>query len=244
MTPILKDVPVLNKILPANSITETTDGSAYGGYTSLEDAVDQIKSLELQLEQAQTASAAKEEELDQLKAGDILVLAGSIPSSMPTSTYEDVLARLQDRKILTVVDATKNLLTNVLKYHPFLIKPNNHELGELFCLEFNTHEEVIPYAKELQKQGARNVLVSMGGKGAALVAENGEVYTSDAVKGRLGNAGGAGDSMVAGFLTGWLEQHDYAHAFRMALAAGSASAFSELLATKDEIMEIYDQLQV
>lgn len=151
--------------------------------------------------------------LDQLKAGDILVLAGSIPSSMPASTYEDVLARLQDRKILTVVDATKNLLTNVLKYHPFLIKPNNHELGELFCLEFNTHEEVIPYAKELQKQGARNVLVSMGGKGAALVAENGEVYTSDAVKGRLVNAVGAGDSMVAGFLTGWLEQHDYAHAF-------------------------------
>ena len=128
--------------------------------------------------------------------------------------------------------------------HPFLIKPNNHELGELFCLEFNTHEEVIPYAKELQKQGAQNVLVSMGGKGAALVAENGEVYTSDAVKGRLVNAVGAGDSMVAGFLTGWLEQHDYAHAFRMALAAGSASAFSELLATKDEIMEIYDQLQV
>ena len=93
--------------------------------------------------------------LDQLQAGDILVLAGSIPSSMPASTYEDVLARLQDRKILTVVDATKNLLTNVLKYHPFLIKPNNHELGELFCLEFNTHEEVIPYAKELQKQGAQ-----------------------------------------------------------------------------------------
>lgn len=142
------------------------------------------------------------------------------------------------------MDATKNLLTNVLKYHPFLIKPNNHELGELFCLEFNTHEEVIPYAKELQEQGARNVLVSMGGKGAALVAENGEVYTSDAVKGRLVNAVGAGDSMVAGFLTGWLEQHDYAHAFRMALAAGSASAFSELLATKDEIMEIYDQLQI
>ena len=184
------------------------------------------------------------QKLDQLQEGDILILAGSIPSSMPASTYEDVLARLQDRKILTVVDATKNLLTNVLKYHPFLIKPNNHELGELFCLEFNTHEEVIPYAKELQKQGARNVLVSMGGKGAALVAENGEVYTSDAVKGRLVNAVGAGDSMVAGFLTGWLEQHDYAHAFRMALAAGSASAFSELLATKDEIMEIYDQLQV
>ena len=178
------------------------------------------------------------QKLDQLKAGDILVLAGSIPASMPSSAYENILAQLQGRKILTVVDATKDLLTNVLKYHPFLIKPNNHELGELFCLEFNTHEEVIPYAKELQKQGA------MGGKGAALVAENGEVYTSDAVKGRLVNAVGAGDSMVAGFLAGWLEQHNYAHAFRMALAAGSASAFSELLATKDEIMKIYHQLQV
>ena len=182
--------------------------------------------------------------LDELEDGDILVLAGSIPATLPSDVYERIMGRLQGKDIRIVVDATKDLLLNVLKYHPFLIKPNNHELGELFCLEFNTHEEVIPYAKELQKQGARNVLVSMGGKGAALVAENGEVYTSDAVKGRLVNAVGAGDSMVAGFLTGWLEQHDYAHAFRMALAAGSASAFSELLATKDEIMEIYDQLQV
>ena len=183
-------------------------------------------------------------QLDALGEGDVLFLAGSIPSSMPDDMYRRIMARLEGKGVMIVVDATKDLLLNVLEYHPFLIKPNNHELGELFCLEFNTHEEVIPYAKELQKQGARNVLVSMGGKGAAPVAENGEVYTSDAVKGRLVNAVGAGDSMVAGFLTGWLEQHDYAHAFRMALAAGSASAFSELLATKDEIMEIYDQLQV
>ena len=183
-------------------------------------------------------------QLDRLGADDTLVLAGSIPASMPDDIYQKIMERLDGRDVRIVVDATKDLLLNVLGHHPFLIKPNNHELGELFCLEFNTHEEVIPYAKELQKQGARNVLVSMGGKGAALVAENGEVYTSDAVKGRLVNAVGAGDSMVAGFLTGWLEQHDYAHAFRMALAAGSASAFSELLATKDEIMEIYDQLQV
>ena len=191
-----------------------------------------------------TAIEALYQKLDKLTAGDVLVLAGSIPNTLPGDMYERIMERLQGKEIRIAVDATKDLLVNVLKYHPFLIKPNNHELGELFCLEFNTHEEVIPYAKELQKQGARNVLVSMGGKGAALVAENGEVYTSDAVKGRLVNAVGAGDSMVAGFLTGWLEQHDYAHAFRMALAAGSASAFSELLATKDEIMEIYDQLQV
>ena len=184
------------------------------------------------------------QKLDTLTSEDYLVLAGSIPGSMPKMIYRDIMARLASKGVQFVVDATGELLMNVLEYHPFLIKPNNHELGELFCLEFNTHEEVIPYAKELQKQGARNVLVSMGGKGAALVAENGEVYTSDAVKGRLVNAVGAGDSMVAGFLTGWLEQHDYAHAFRMALAAGSASAFSELLATKDEIMEIYNQLQV
>ena len=180
--------------------------------------------------------------LDILGEGDILVLAGSIPASMPADMYSTIMERLQHKNVTFIVDATKDLLINVLKYKPFLIKPNNHELGELFCLEFNTHEEVIPYAKELQKQGARNVLVSMGGKGAVLVAEDGSVYEAPAPKGTLVNAVGAGDSMVAGFTAGWIEKKDYRHAFYMGVSAGSASAFSENLATKEEIMDLYEKV--
>ena len=177
--------------------------------------------------------------LDQLKEGDILVLAGSIPSSMPVSVYRDILFRLSEKKIEAVVDATQDLLLNVLEYHPFLIKPNNHELGEIFHTQIKRREEVFPYARELQKMGARNVLVSMAGEGAVLVAENGEYYEHTAPKGTLVNAVGAGDSMVAGFLTGWIEQKNYAHAFKMGLSAGSASAFSEFLATKEEVEAVY-----
>ena len=182
------------------------------------------------------------QKLDQLQEGDILILAGSIPTSMPASTYEDILARLQDRKILTVVDATKDLLTNVLKYHPFLIKPNNHELGEIFGVELKTRKDVIPYGKKLQEKGARNVLISMAGEGAVLVAEDGQVFEEPAPKGRLVNGVGAGDSMVAGFVAGWMEKKDYEHAFHMGIAAGSASAFSENLATKEEIEVVYGQI--
>lgn len=181
--------------------------------------------------------------LDALKAGDTLILAGSIPESMPDSIYRDILARLSGRDILFVVDATKNLLLNVLEYHPFLIKPNNHELGEIFHVTLKERKEVIPYAKKLQEQGARNVLVSMAGKGAVLVAENGEVFLQPAPKGTLVNAVGAGDSMVAGFVAGWSQQKDYRHAFHMGISAGSASAFSDLLATKEEILKIYDSLK-
>ena len=180
--------------------------------------------------------------LSRLKEGDILVLAGSIPESMSDSIYRDIMASLQQKGILFVVDATKKLLLNVLEYHPFLIKPNNHELGEIFQNELHTHEEVIPYAKKLQEMGARNVLVSMAGHGAVLVSENGDTFTLPAPRGTLINAVGAGDSMVAGFIAGWVEQHDYEHAFRMGVAAGSASAFSELLATKEEIMQIHQSL--
>ena len=141
-----------------------------------------------------------------------------------------------------VVDATKNLLLNVLEFHPFLIKPNNYELGEIFGVELLQREEVVPYAKKLQEMGARNVLVSMAGEGAVLVSESGEVFMSPAPKGTLVNAVGAGDSMVAGFLAGWTESHDYGHAFRMGLAAGSASAFSELLATRAEIETLYKSI--
>ena len=182
------------------------------------------------------------EKLDTLTEKDTLVLAGSIPASMPSSIYSDILARLQDKGVIFVVDATKELLTNVLCYKPFLIKPNNHELGELFGVTLSTRESVVPYARRLQEQGARNVLVSMAGQGAVLVAEDGSVYMTPAPKGTLVNAVGAGDSMVAGFLAGWQERHDYGHAFRMGVAAGSASAFSKYLATQEEVEQVYAQL--
>lgn len=180
--------------------------------------------------------------LDILGEGDILVLAGSIPASMPADMYSTIMERLQHKNVTFIVDATKDLLINVLKYKPFLIKPNNHELGELFDVKLTTREEVIPYGKKLQKQGARNVLISMAGEGAVLVAEDGSVYEDPAPKGTLVNAVGAGDSMVAGFTAGWIEKKDYRHAFYMGVSAGSASAFSEYLATKEEIMDLYEKV--
>ena len=182
-------------------------------------------------------------QLDRLKEGDVIVLAGSIPKCLPDSIYRDILERLLGKGILFVVDAVGDLLLNVLQYQPFFIKPNNHELGDIFNVTLNTREEVIPYAKKLQERGARNVLVSMAGKGAVLVDEEGNVHTSEAPKGKLINAVGAGDSMVAGFLAGWTTKKDYEHAFRMGISAGSASAFSELLATKEEIEYVFSQLQ-
>ena len=182
------------------------------------------------------------EKLDTLTDKDTLVLAGSIPASMPSSIYCDIMERLYAKGVTFVVDATKELLTNVLCYKPFLIKPNNHELGELFSVTLSTREAVIPYARKLQEQGARNVLISMAGQGAVLVAEDGSVHLTPAPKGTLVNAVGAGDSMVAGFLAGWQKQHDYGHAFRMGVAAGSASAFSRYLATREEVERVYAQL--
>ena len=178
-------------------------------------------------------------QLDKLKEGDALVLAGSIPKCLPDSIYRDILERLKGRGILFVVDATKDLLLNVLEYGPFLIKPNNHELGEIFDVELHTREAVVPYARKLQEKGARNVLVSMSGQGAVLVDEKGEVHALPAPKGTLVNAVGAGDSMVAGFLAGWTEKRDYEHAFRMGISTGSASAFSEQLATREEIERVF-----
>lgn len=180
--------------------------------------------------------------LDILGEGDILVLAGSIPASMPADMYSTIMERLQHKNVTFIVDATKDLLINVLKYKPFLIKPNNHELGELFDVKLTTREEVIPYGKKLQKQGARNVLISMAGEGEVLVAEDGSVYEAPAPKRTLVNAVGAGDSMVAGFTAGWIEKKDYRHAFYMGVSAGSASAFSEYLATKEEIMDLYEKV--
>ena len=176
--------------------------------------------------------------LKELKAGDILFLAGSIPGTMPQDLYKRIIGMLNDKGVLIVVDATKELLTNVLPYHPFLIKPNHHELGEIFGVKLTTRQDVIPYAKKLQEMGARNVLISMAAEGSVLVAEDGTVVSREAPKGNLVNGVGAGDSMVAGFVAGWLMKQDYEFAYKMGAAAGSASAFSEELATKDEIQDV------
>ena len=182
------------------------------------------------------------DKLNQLKEGDVLVLAGSIPSSMPDDMYEKIMARLDGKGVMIVVDATRDLLVNVLKYHPFLVKPNNHELGEIFGVELKNRQDVIPYGKKLQEKGARNVLISMAGEGAVLVAENGQVFEKPAPKGTLVNGVGAGDSMVAGFMAGWMEKQDHEYAFHMGISAGSASAFSENLATREEVQAVYEQV--
>lgn len=180
-------------------------------------------------------------QLEQLKDGDTLILAGSIPSVMPETMYSDIMERLSGKKLQIVVDATKDLLMNVLKYHPFLIKPNNHELGEIYGVVLSTREEVIPYARKLQEEGARNVLVSMAGEGAVLLTEDGQVYQSDAPKGKVENSVGAGDSMVAGFIAGYLASNDYEQAFYTGVCTGSASAFSEGMATKEAVHDLLGQ---
>ena len=181
-------------------------------------------------------------QLSALGEGDVLFLAGSIPSSMADDANQKNMEMLDSKGIRIVVDATRDLLMKVLPYHPFLIKPNNHELGEIFGVELKTRESVVPYAKQLQKKGAQNVLVSMAGEGAVLVAASGEVFEAPAPKGKLINGVGAGDSMVAGFMAGYMEKEDYLHAFHMGIAAGSASAFSENLATREEIASVYEQI--
>lgn len=176
--------------------------------------------------------------LDSLKEEDVLILAGSIPSTLPEDIYEQIMARLCDKGIRIVVDATKDLLLNVLKYHPFLIKPNNHELGEMFGVTLKSEEEIVFYAKELQKKGARNVLISMAGDGAILVTEEGSVHQMGVPKGTVINSVGAGDSMVAGFLAGYLNTKDYEQALKLGTASGSATAFSEGLAVRSEIEKL------
>jgi len=180
--------------------------------------------------------------LAELEDGDILLLSGSIPSSMSDGTYQHILEELKDRDIQVVIDASGDLLRNTLEYHPLLIKPNHYELGEMFGREVKSPEEIIPLGRKLQELGARNVLVSMAGDGAVLLAEDGVVYIAAAPQGEPVNTVGAGDSMVAGFVAGWLERQDYRHAFHMGVAAGSASAFSSHLATGEEIRALYRQV--
>lgn len=181
------------------------------------------------------------EKLDRLSDGDTLVLAGSIPSSLPSDIYERILERLSGRNIRAVVDATKDLLLNVLKYKPFLIKPNNHELGEMFGVTLNSDEEIETYARKLQEMGAVNVLISMAGDGAMLIDEYGKMHRCGVCKGVVKNSVGAGDSMVAGFIAGVIKG-DYEYALKLGTAAGGATAFSDGLATKEEITELVKTL--
>ncbi len=181
------------------------------------------------------------EKLDKLSDGDTLILAGSIPSSLPSDIYEKILGRLSGRNIKTVVDATKDLLLNVLKYKPFLVKPNNHELGEMFGAELKTDEEIEKYARKLQEMGAVNVLISMAGDGAMLIDEYGKMHRCGVCKGTVKNSVGAGDSMVAGFTAGSLKG-DYEYALKLGTASGGATAFSDGLAEKAKIDELLKTL--
>lgn len=182
------------------------------------------------------------QKLDELKDGDTIVLAGSIPNTLPSDIYERILEYLSAKRIKTVVDATKDLLLNVLKYKPFLIKPNNHELGEMFGVTLTTNDEIAEYAAKLKEMGARNVLVSMAGDGALLLDENGKTHICGVCKGKVKNSVGAGDSMVAGFIAGSSEG-DYEYALKLGTATGGATAFSDGLAQKEDIYRLLEQLQ-
>ena len=182
------------------------------------------------------------QKLDRLEKGDILILAGSIPGSLPSDVYEIILERLYGKGITFVVDATKDLLLKVLRFNPFLIKPNNHELGEMFGVVLKTDDEIEEYARKLQEMGARNVLVSMAGDGAMLITEDGQRFRAGVPKGKVKNSVGAGDSMVAGFVAGYMKSGDYLTALNMGTAAGSATAFSDDLATADLINDIFETL--
>lgn len=178
--------------------------------------------------------------LDGIKDGDYLILAGSIPKTLPDDIYERMLERVSDRNVNCVVDATGDLLKNVLKYKPFLIKPNHHELGDLFSVEIKNDEDIVKYSNKLREMGAKNVLVSMAKDGAMLTDENGNVHKIGNAKGKLVNSVGCGDSMVAGFTAGYIKSADYSYALRLGSACGNATAFSEKLATKEEIERVFD----
>lgn len=182
------------------------------------------------------------EKLNKLEDSDTIILAGSIPNTLPSDIYEKILCSLSDRKIRVIADATKALLLNVLKYRPFLIKPNNHELEEMFGVTLKTNEEISEYAAKLQEMGAKNVLVSMAGDGALLLDENGKTHFCRACNGTVRNSVGAGDSMIAGFIAGF-QNGDYEYALRLGSATGGATAFSDGLATKNDIYRLLEQLQ-
>ncbi len=181
--------------------------------------------------------------LNALKSGDILVLAGSIPKTLPVDIYERIMKKYGDRGVKFIVDTTGESLLKVLNYKPFLIKPNHHELAELFNVKINSQQEIVEYGKKLQEMGAENVLISMAGDGAILIKSNGEAIYSEVPKGVLKNSVGAGDSMVAGFIAGFIKEEKLEDGFIMGVATGSASAFSEGLATKDKVEELLAELK-
>ena len=183
------------------------------------------------------------EKLGFIEKGDMLVLAGSIPAALPEDTYEKIMKFLENRGVKIVVDATGELLLKVVKYKPFLIKPNKKELSEIFGVVVENREDIILYAKRLQEIGAKNVLVSMAGEGAILIDENDRIHEMQAPKGVVKNSVGAGDSMVAGFIAGYLLNNDFEEAFRMGVVTGSASAFSETLATREEVLKLLDKIE-
>jgi 1-phosphofructokinase len=211
------------------------------GFTRINAKVKSNEETELNGQGPQIADAEVEQlyaKLDALGEGDTLVISGSVPNTLPGDMYERIMERLDGRGVRIVVDAERDLLTRVLPYKPFLVKPNNHELGDIFGVTLKTRDEVVPYAKKLQEQGAQNVLVSMAGEGGVLVDADGGVHQSPAAKGTVVNSVGAGDSSVAGFIAGYLETGSYETAFKMGLSAGSASAFSDHLATRAEVEDL------
>lgn len=190
----------------------------------------------------QSAQDAMTKRLQALQPGDLLILAGSVPPSMPENSYAAWLAQLESKQLTTIVDAAGEALRTALPCRPFLVKPNHHELGALFDTEIRTPAMAAEYGRRLQKMGARNVLVSMSGDGAVLCAEDGRIYRQAAARGKVKNDVGAGDSMIAGFVAGWLRTKDYVKALQMGAAAGAASAFSDGLAKAAEIEAIRSRM--
>lgn len=182
--------------------------------------------------------------LNDVKENDIVILSGNIPTNLDNKIYEKICCKLSENDITFIVDSSQELLLNILKYRPFLIKPNKEELEETFKIEINTIDEIIEYAKRLRDMGAKNVLISLGGDGAVLITEENKVYSQKAPKGNVINTVGAGDSMVAGFIAGYEETKNYEHALKVGLAAGSASAFSEELATKEQVDILLTQMKI
>lgn len=180
-------------------------------------------------------------QIENLKDGDVLIISGSVPKGTDNTVYERILKKVEDKNVLTVVDATGELLTNTLKYHPFLIKPNLEELGEIFNTDIQSDEDIKMYAEKLQSMGAKNVLVSMSKQGSFLLTETGEGIRQGCIKGKLVNSSGSGDSMVAGFVAGFLQNHDMKYALELASACGSATAFSLSLAKHNEIFKLLNE---
>ncbi len=232
---------MLNKMNVHHSMIEVKDGLSRINVKMKSDDETEINGQGPKITEEDIQKLMKQ--LDLLTEEDILVISGSVPSFLPSDIYEQIMERLANRGVMIVVDAERDLLKNVLKYHPFLIKPNNHELSEIFHVVIETKADCIKYAEKLQELGARNVFVSMAADGAVFVGEDGSTYQSEAPKGKLINSVGAGDSSVAGFISAYLETKDFRKAFLQGICTGSASAFSEDFATKEEVNKLLQELK-